>query len=319
MKKNTKELVYAGIMGACVGDALGVPVEFKYRSHLKRNPLVDMIGYGTHSQPEGTWSDDSSLMLCLVESLIKGYNLQDVANKFIQWFQKGYMTPHGTVFDIGRTTSRAIRKLIDGVSPLQSGYSELNENGNGSLMRILPLCYYINSHKLDEAQKYQTIKEVSAITHGHIISIISCYIYIDFCLYLLQGRSPVESYQCIRKDSSKYKSYLDEPSKKEFILLLDNDISSLKEDNIHSSGYVIHTLEASIWSLLTSNSYSETVLKGINLGDDTDTTGCVAGGLAGLYYGYSDIPEKWLNKIVKKDEILSMCDRFFESNRNYLA
>ncbi|MGB4437301.1 MAG: ADP-ribosylglycohydrolase family protein, partial [Acetomicrobium sp.] len=143
-----KDKVIGGLLGLCIGDALGVPVEFQSREKLKRNPVKDMMGYGTHNQPPGTWSDDSSLAFCLAESLCNGFDLQDIADKFVKWMYEGYWTPWGKAFDVGHTTQIAISRLKKGVDPLESGPTDERSNGNGSLMRILPLIFYVE--KMDE-------------------------------------------------------------------------------------------------------------------------------------------------------------------------
>ena len=300
-----------GLFGQCVGDALGVPVEFKSRYELCRYPVKDMIGYGTHHQPPGTWSDDSSLAFCLAESLCFGIDLRDIAKRFCHWLDEGYWTPYGTVFDIGIATREALFRLKHGTEPIEAGGTDERSNGNGSLMRILPLAYVVrNFETLD--QKYTLIHDVSALTHAHPRSQMACAIYIDMALHLLQGASPCVAYAALQRNIPAY--YQHEPYCRElphFSAILQENIAEYQEAGIQSSGYVVHTLEASFWCLLTSSSYSETVLKAVNLGDDTDTTGAVAGGLAGIYYGIDQIPTAWLDKLARKDDIADLAQRLY--------
>ena len=137
----TSNKVLDGLFGLCIGDALGVPVEFTSRDDLKEHPVADMIGYGMYNQPPGTWSDDSSLAFCLAESLCNGYDLNDIASKFVAWYYDNHWTPHGEVFDVGNATSEAIERLKIGVAPQKAGSCSEYSNGNGSLMRILPLVF----------------------------------------------------------------------------------------------------------------------------------------------------------------------------------
>ena len=150
------------LLGLSVGDALGVPAEFKSRETLKKNPITGMTGYGTHNQPPGTWSDDSSLAFCLAESLCEGYNLKDIADRFIKWYDKAYWTPHGEVFDIGIATRKAIQRLKEGIDPRLAGGNTEYDNGNGSLMRIMPLLVLTDYSTTTEA--YRLTEEVSSIT-----------------------------------------------------------------------------------------------------------------------------------------------------------
>jgi ADP-ribosyl-[dinitrogen reductase] hydrolase len=317
--------IKGGILGLSVGDALGVPVEFESRDSLKRNPVVDMRAYGTHHQPIGTWSDDSSLAFCLAESLIKGYDLTDLGNRFVNWYNHNYWTPHGRVFDVGITTSEAIHKLASGVEPTKAGGKDVFSNGNGSLMRILPLAAFIEDKSMIE--RFKIIRDVSSLTHGHIRSVIACYYYLEFARYLMQGYDKFTVFGLARSGVNLFFRHYPIAKKEEldhFHRLLLNPIRDyeikpiyeFQESEISSSGYVVHTLEASIWCLLTSDSYAETVLKAVNLGDDTDTTGAVAGGLAGILYKEEGIPKVWLEQLVKGKEIRDLAVRLHEQYKN---
>ena len=300
--------VRAGIFGVCIGDALGVPVEFRSREQLKRSPVTQMRAMGTHRQPAGTWSDDGSLTLCLADSLSNGYDLEDMALKFLQWYNAELWTPYGSVFDIGIATRQAIQKISKGFPPQLCGGTSEFDNGNGSLMRILPLIFYIKNFPIEI--RFDKTKEVSSITHGHIRSVIACFIYLEFLLEILDGKEKFEAYQATQ---SKIRYFLDQNpicSQAEMDLferILDKKIFEYEEDEIKSSGYVLHSLEASIWCFLNSESYSEAVLKAVNLGEDTDTTGAITGGLAGIYYGFDDIPEEWVSVLARKTDIEDLC------------
>ncbi len=308
------EKVKDGILGLIVGDALGVPVEFKYRTELDKNPITDMIGFGTHNQPPGTWSDDSSMTLCTMDSLCKGFNLLDIAEKFKDWYDKGLWTPRGHVFDIGITTRKSIELLKQGESPEVTGGFDEYSNGNGSLMRILPLAYYL--YKEDDIDKrYTIIKEVSTITHAHFRAVFACFIYVEYARLLIAGFDKFEALDKIKMLMIEY-AYNQDFNPKEITLfskVLKSNIQGFKREDIKSSGYVLDTLEASLWCFLTSNSYKETVLKAANLGDDTDTIAAIAGGLAGLYYGNDQIPEKWKSQLLRNEDIEQLIERFSKS------
>lgn len=303
--------VHAAFIGFAVGDALGVPVEFKRREYLKENPVKEMLGYMSWQQPAGTWSDDSSLAFCLAESLCNNYDIEDIGLKFTQWMQNGYWGAHFEVFDIGGTTKHSLVRIVKGLSAKISGNFFAEDNGNGSLMRILPLAFYLkNEENVDVI--FEKVKEVSSITHAHFRSFFACFIYIIYALELINEQKKDAAYSNMQTKVNDFiaKNDFNKNEIQLFSRILENDVSELEENVIQSSGYVLHTLEASLWSLLTTNSYQEAVLKAVNLGEDTDTTACVTGGLAGLYYGLEAIPEKWINVLARKADIIDLCDRF---------
>lgn len=275
-----------------------------------------MRAFGTHRQPAGTWSDDSSLMLCLADSLCNEYNLEDIALKFLQWYNAEIWTPHGRVFDIGIATSQAIRRISKGVSPTLCGGTSEFDNGNGSLMRILPILFYIKDFPIEK--RFDTIKDVSSITHGHIRSALACFIYLELALEILKGKDKWEAYRTMQKTVRGFLDHdpicsQDEMDKFHRILELkvgEYDLSplhTLQEEEISSSGYVLHSLEASLWCFMNSENYAEAVLKAVNLGEDTDTTGAITGGIAGLYYGFESIPKEWVDVLARKEDIENLC------------
>lgn len=312
-----REKVMGGLFGLCVGDALGVPVEFKSRETLSKNPVTNMFGYGTYNLPPGTWSDDSSLTFCLAEALTQGFDLNVIGQNFVKWYHENYWTPHGKVFDIGITTQKAIMRLAKGIKPELAGGFDETDNGNGSLMRILPLLFYLLDKPFNE--RYDITKKVSSITHGHIRSVIACFYYLEFAKQIIEGKNKFEIYKNLQIEVSNHLTNLS-INHREIALfdrLLKSDIHILDEDQIQSSGYVLHTLEASIWCLLTTDSYKEAVLKAVNLGNDTDTTGAVTGGLAGLLYGFDNIPKNWIAQIAKYNDIENLATRLNEKIANH--
>ncbi len=304
-----KNSIQSALVGMAVGDALGVPVEFMSRSSLDRNPVTSMREYGTHHQAKGTWSDDSSLAFCLVESLCKGYDTQDLAEWFMAWYYEGKWTPHGRVFDAGSITIGAIRRLKSGVKPTEAGGGSEDDNGNGALMRILPLVFYVQDFSRE--QRYQYVKEVASLTHKHIRSVVACFIYIEYALCLLKGDNKETAYQNICKELTFFLKYItiSEKELSYFKHIFNGGLPMMHRQLIHSSGYVLHTLEAALWCVLTSHSYSETVLKAVNLGEDTDTTAAVAGGLAGILYGIEQIPQEWQTALAKYELIIDLANR----------
>ena len=306
------------LLGIAIGDALGLPVEFKDRQYLQAKPVLDMQEYGTHNQPKGTWSDDSSLSFCLAESLAtNGYDLKDISQNILDWFNKGVWTPHGKVFDIGGQTRNAIdeltavfkRKTFD----LLKDRHNTNEysNGNGALMRILPIA--LETVDLPPKKKVAVIKEVVGLTHGHIRSTMACLIYVLFAEQLIEGKDKWEAYLNTKQLCRHYFSRFQFPLQEQqcFARILDFNIGGLGESAIQSDGYVVHSLETCFWCLFNSNNFPDAVLAAVNLGGDTDTNGALTGGLAGLFYGVEQIPDDWKSALVKRDEIEKLADRLF--------
>lgn len=300
------------LFGVAVGDALGVPVEFKNRPTIRKNPVTDMIGYGTYNVPPGTFSDDSSLTFCLAEALTKEFDLNTIGENFVKWYRHNYWTANGKVFDIGITTRRAIDRLATGKRPDLAGDVEVSSNGNGSLMRISPLLFYLLDKSIEE--RFEITKQVSSMTHGHIRSVIACFYYLEFAQQLFAERDKFEIYKNLQTEITNHLTSLsiNQTEVALFDRLLKGNIHELTEENIFSDGYVLHTLEASIWCLLTTNNYKEAVLKAVNLGGDTDTTGAVTGGLAGLLYGFDNIPTNWIKQIARRDDIEELAERLGE-------
>lgn len=268
-----------GLYGLAVGDALGVPVEFYERGTYK---VTRMEGYGSWDQPPGTFSDDTSMTLATAYAIKekKSIDLEAIMENFIAWLKDGKFTPDNNCFDMGRTTAKAIETYIETGSLEKSAQVDQRSNGNGSLMRILPLIFTNASE--DE------IAKVSALTHGHEISIEGCLIYVHIGREILKGRELKD----ILKDLKVSQTY-------KRLKILDQ----LEESDIKSTGYVVYSLEASLWCLLKSSSYEEALLKAVNLGGDTDTIGAISGGLAGLIYGYESIPKDWIEALRAKDLI----------------
>ncbi len=307
--------LFDGIIGVAIGDALGVPVEFEPRAALAESPVTAMRKYGTHHQPAGTWSDDTSLTLALLDSIVEKREIDyyDIMDRFSEWLLYGEYSANGEVFDVGRATSRAIMNYGRSCEPLQCGGASVYENGNGSLMRILPAAFYINKlGTVPSDERMRIVHNISSLTHRHPISLIGCGIYVSIALQLISGGLPLSDsiQQGITEAFSFYETQ-DWRDLSSYLRLKDTTaFKALPESAIQSSGYVVHTLEAAVWCLLHTDSYEACVLKAVNLGDDTDTTGAVAGGLAGIYYGAGSIPHAWQSIVAKRDYIKHLCDAF---------
>lgn len=302
-----------GIIGLAIGDAMGVPLEFCMREKLMQNPKTEMLGYGSHNVPKGSWSDDTSMTLATIDAIIKDkkINCETIATNFLEWMKNAKYTPTDRVFDIGRTCLRAIARFEDkqNVAEKCGGNSEM-DNGNGSLMRILPITYYCYCQKLTEQEIYETVKKVSSITHRHEISIMGCFIYVIYGIELLNRNNFTQAYKKIK--DIDYNKYFPEDTIRRYERVLKNNINSYSLDEIKSTGFIVNTLEATLWVLLNTDSYNQAIIKAINLGNDTDTVGACVGGLAGIYYGQDSINQNWKNDLLKYDYINNLCNKFNE-------
>lgn len=249
------------VYGQAVGDALGVPFEFRARGTFE---CTGMVGNGTHGQPAGTWSDDTSMMLAICDSYreLGRIDVDDIRAKFVLWYRESAYTC-GRLFDIGAATASALR--------LGHGLCGERDNGNGSLMRTVPLAF---TDATDDE-----VRAVSAITHAHSTSTEACVRMVHAARELIAGASPREVASGCGASVGKSCS------------------------EILSGGYVLYTFEAALWCLANTHGYADCVLAAVNLGDDTDTTAAVTGALAGIVYGEDGIPAEWLSLLRGKDVI----------------
>jgi len=299
--------IVGGMLGLVVGDALGVPVEFTRRAKLDANPVRDMTGFGTHNQPVGTWSDDSSLALATAESLLDGYDPREMMARFSRWLHEGYMTPHGRVFDIGRTTRSAIAAFDRSPELAFWGGTDEQSNGNGSLMRILPLA--LHSVRCRPQEIMDRAFEVSALTHSHVRSQLCCGYYCLLVKAILDGYELREAMVWAAKHLSPRA-----PGRERRTLagVLTGEVLERPRDEVFSGGYVVETLEASLWCCAHFEGYRGAVLAAVNLGGDTDTTAAVAGGLAGAISGGEAIPAEWVAKLARGGMVEDLTQRLAE-------
>ena len=311
--KTVRSMIY----GLATADALGVPVEFTSRARLRKNPVVDMRSDGAWEQPAGTWSDDTSMALATMESIgrLKQIDLEDIMNNFVEWLENDEFTANNHCFDVGNTTATAIENYLNGAPVSQCGLTEAGSNGNGSLMRIVPMalyCYSVDGAELSE-QSMDAIHSVSALTHAHARSQMACGIYCLIAAQLLDGKPIAQAVAdgLIRAEKFYARKFPDEM--KTYARLLDPKFGSLDEDRIESSGYVVDSLEAALWSLLNTTNYRELALKAVNLGGDTDTVGAIAGGLGGIAYGLDQIPSEWIDALRNKELLDEIAAKFFSA------
>lgn len=308
METSHRNRIVGGLIGVAVGDALGVPVEFSSREARDKDPVTGYRAYGTHNQPAGTWSDDTSLTLCLADALIQGPEYARIAKKFVAWYEKGLWAAHGKAFDIGNTTAHAIQALKLGELPELAGPMEESANGNGSLMRILPLAFYTAKMELEERRRWAF--EISGFTHGHPRAKIACWFYCEIARNLLNGMPAAAAIDTARETLEAWQKSPGGNSQWSHFGRCSSGIRDLRRDEIRSSGYVIDTFEAALWCLLQAETFADSVLLAVNLGSDTDTLAAVTGGLAGCLYGIEGIPAEWREGLVRYGEVFAIVERF---------
>lgn len=317
MTKNTQNseryLLKSSIYGLAVGDALGVPWEASKRDTFK---CTGMRGYGRHNQPPGTWSDDTALTLATLDAIttfsgIKRLNLKKIKYNFIQWREFGKFSIDNNTFDIGVSTKKAIAKMVMGYPLDECGNNTDVSKGNGSLMRMIPVAFYLKNEK-DYEKKRKICYFMSSITHATDECKIACHFYVELVIKIVnriqsQDSKDVNVEQLINetikamKDELMMNNKIKEENKKNekrpFERIVNHSLPKLSLEEIRSHGYVIDTLEAALWCILKNDNYKDTVLCAVNLGHDTDTVAAVAGGIAGILYGYEAIPQEWINQL----------------------
>lgn len=310
MKKITrKERIRGGLLGLLIGDALGVPYEFHASEDIpplrkiEYDPPKSFSDRSHDSVPPGTWSDDGAQALCLLASLMEcdTFDADDYANKLVDWYDKGYMAIDDIVFDIGITTSTALQHIRAGVPPLEAGPDGEHDNGNGSLMRVLPLALW---HQGSDEELVEFARLQSVITHGHMRSQICCAIYVLWARYILQECEDPWA-KAVTTLRAMY------PVGSPFIEEMDYYIRPDEELEGNGSGYVVDSLR-SARMVQSGKSYEQVVRKAIALGRDTDTTACIAGGVAGLRFGESGIPKRWVKGLRGKMLYYSLLERLCE-------
>ncbi|NEQ99419.1 MAG: ADP-ribosylglycohydrolase family protein [Cyanothece sp. SIO2G6] len=284
------------LLGLAIGDAVGTTVEFRPRGSFPR--VTDMVGGGPFGLEPGQWTDDTSMALCLATSLAtqQGFDAADQMNRYYDWYDHGYLSSTGECFDIGNTTSRSLRQYRQFGNPF-SGSTHSRSAGNGCLMRLAPVPMFYHP---DRDRIIHFSGESSRTTHGAAECIDASRLFGDILHRALSGAS---------KDEILWRSdpeMVDSPSIK---AIATGTYRHKSIDEIHGTGYVVSSLEASLWCFWTTDSYESAILAATNLGDDADTTAAICGQVAGAFYGQSGIPTHWLGKLTMREEITTLADQ----------
>ena len=299
---NQRERFQGCLQGLAAGDALGTTLEFRARGSFE--PLTDMLGGGPFQLKPGQWTDDTSMALCLAESLIecRGFNPKDQMERYVRWWKEGHLSCTGTCFDIGNTTRAALSAFLKTGNPM-SGPTDAYSAGNGSLMRLAPVPMLYAG---DPKEAIEKSGESSKTTHGARVCIDACRYFGGLIAGALAG---TEKEELLADHYAPIPGYW----KTHSLISEIDDIAagSFKKKNppeIRGTGYVVQSLEAALWAFHKSKTFKEGCLMAVNLGDDADTTGAIYGQLAGAYYGEEGIPEKWLAITAMKNMILALAD-----------
>lgn len=305
----TRDRLVGGLVGLVVGDALGVPVEFGGRAERDRDPVRGLRGYGTHLQPVGAWSDDGSLAMAHAAAFIDhGWDPRRHLEAFVAWQEHGRYTAHGVAFDIGNATRAALERFKRGQPLSEVGGRRERDNGNGSLMRILPVsCWWVGA-PVDAM--LDAVGEASALTHAHARSRLAC----AWHALIVEGLLSRRSLRGILADGGRVLAgRIPAAERPHFSSLLDGSCVDLPRAAVPSDGHVVSTLLAACWCLERHEGYAEAVLEAVNLGDDTDTTAAVTGGLAGLRCGLTGIPRAWISCLPRGAALLDLAERFADA------
>lgn len=297
------------LIGLAVGDALGAAVEFKAPGTFPQ--ITTYRDGGPHNLNKGEWTDDTSMALALADSLKHGWNLNDQARRYCEWLENGKYSVNGWCFDIGATTREALENFMEHGNAETSGLTAPDASGNGGIMRLAPVAIYCATRYLMSPGTYVVYNlgaESSAVTHASRMCIAAAGLMNMMLVDLIQGKSREEALRYreeweqilhpaiieVMKGSYKRKS----PPKN-----LNEWWPEGKPDIIQGSGFVVRSLEAALWAFWDAQDFKEAVLRAVNLGEDSDTTGAICGQFAGAYWGESSIPQEWRDGLARKDMI----------------
>lgn len=298
-----------GLIGLAVGNAMGVPTDTNSREELLEKPVVKMMPRIRDGIPKGAWSDSTSMSIATIDAIIhKGMNYNEIAENFVRWFTANQFCSMKESFDVGETTLKALVSFTQHLEAAEEcGLTGLQDNGNGSLIRMLPIAYYLLVSKASDRDILEVVRSVSSITHAHEISVCGCYIYVRYVMHLLRGNN---KFSALAKVRGLDYSIFSKETVDCYARILKGDLTELTIDDIRSSFYIVDSLEAALWCFLQSSNYKECVIATTNIGNATSSIGSIAGSLAGIFYGYSNIPKNYLEDLRKRDYLEKVCEDY---------
>jgi ADP-ribosylglycohydrolase len=301
------------LLGLAVGDALGTTLEFRAPGTFK--PITDMIGGGPFALQPGQWTDDTSMALCLAESLIekRGFDPKDQMDRYCRWWKEGYLSSTGTFFDIGGTVSRSLECYLRTGEPF-AGSTDQFSAGNGSLLRLAPVPLAFGTNF---GLAIHNAGESSRTTHGAPAAIDACRYFAGLLLGALGGRSKEEILSAFFCPGPERDYWQRHPLSPAIAEIANGSFKQKEPPEIIGSGFVVRSLEAALWAFYRSDSFREGALRAVNLGDDADTTGAIYGQLAGAYYGVNAIPQEWIDRVALREYINEKAIALFDFSNDH--
>ncbi|WP_284639997.1 ADP-ribosylglycohydrolase family protein [Paenibacillus silviterrae] len=296
------------LLGLAAGDALGTTLEFKSPGTFE--PLTDLIGGGPFGLEPGEWTDDTSMALCLAESLLKCgmFHPLDQMRRYVRWYREGYLSSTGVCFDIGNTVRQALERFEQTGIPFSGSLHRMSA-GNGSLMRLAPVPMYYAEQPQEAIVRSG---DSSLTTHGSVLAVDGCRYFGGLLVGALAGEDKEQLLSA--KYSPAGGGWTQHPLVPEIEEVALGSFKRKQPPEIRGTGYVVESLEAALWAFYHSATFEEGALLAVNLGDDADTTGAIYGQLAGAYYGYEAIPETWREKLHRRVRMLELADQLYEAS-----
>jgi ADP-ribosyl-[dinitrogen reductase] hydrolase len=294
------------LLGLAAGDALGTTVEFTTPGEFE--PLTDIVGGGPFRLKAGEWTDDTSMALCLAESLIErnGFDPVDQLRTYVRWYREGHRSVKGRCFDIGNTTARSLNRFERTGDPY-CGPTDPDVAGNGSLMRLAPAPLAFAGRP---GEAIARSGESSRTTHGAPVCVDACRYFGGLVVAALDG---LPKDRLLANDyEPAVAAWLREPLDEKIAAVAAGSFKAKEPPAIRGSGYVVHCLEGALWAFHKTDTFRDGALLAVNLGEDADTTGAVYGQIAGVYYGEEGMPESWRSMLAMRDQIEDLSDRLYE-------
>ncbi len=310
-------IIRDSVIGFALGNAMGLPVEGEIRDNLIDSPVTSMIGSRAYDVKEGTWGFDTSQVLITMDSIthMREVSCNDIAESFIECIRNGEYTALDTLFDIDKTTEKAIQKYELERDVTKCGEGGIKDNDNGALPRMIPLALYCHYNHMRDREIYNIVKSVTSITHCSDVSVLGSYILVKYILFILNGKDKYASYNMIK--FLDYSEFFDTDTVEFYNRLLKTNIYKLNVEDLKSEKYIVYTLETVLWIILNCNSAAEAIVGGVNLGGDTSAVGALCGSISGMINGLSDIPVKWLTSLERIEYIEKIINKFEDTLNIY--